>query len=58
MRANITEKEKQNMVDFIKNLDEHTLKILWTTMTTGNQSIADMDKEILAIFFTRLKIKA
>jgi len=58
MRANITEKEKQNMVDFIKNLDEHTLKILWTTMTRGNQSIADMDKEILAIFFTRLKIKA
>ena len=57
MKANITQKEKQNMINFIKGLDEHTLQILWTTMTS-NGSIADIDKEILAIFFSKLKIKA
>jgi hypothetical protein len=58
MKANITQKEKQNMINFIKNLDQTSLQILWTTMTKGGQSIADMDKEILTIFFTKLKIKA
>ena len=51
MRANLTPREKQSMLDMLRIATDEMISVLWKTITSNSSGISGMDPDLLKAFY-------